>query len=820
MLVHQDAEIVDPDLCAKVRRTLRRPRGRRRRLRRRDRRAQHRLVGGLGHARVVHQPLRGARRRRPALLLVGRGTRRRPTRTPARSTRSTASCSCSRPGRCATCASTSRSAASTATTSTSACRSARPGRKVVTADFRAIHHRALRDAPRAARSGSRRTSRVAEKWDGRMPRVGTAPGELARAGAARRGRARRRRARSRTRGARARGAQRASSSARSPRRAAASRGGSPRRCAARRRQPMIAFGVRRLRDAEAYRRYAAAGRQRAPPSPTRRCHVARGRRVDLPRLQPPARHRCGRARRTSRRSCSCDEDTEIADRDFCAKVRARARRPGRGGRRAAPARRGVRTLAWWEGEVSAAPSCTATTSTAAASCPPTRWARAGAAARRGRHRRRLPARAVAVGGAQRALRRGAAGSATASTSTTACRSARPGARSSPPTCASIRHRPLEVVPATSRSGSRAHIQLAEKWDGRLPGPPPRPEADWKRAPAAPRPSARRRARCLLELAPARRAGRAARARAGGDDRRAPAWRLTAPLRRLNGARRRGRFVERAADLVARDHRLVGARRRRACAAATAARRRAKALDSSIRRSTASWRAALALRRQLGRLTCLARCGGRGSPPGARAAGCGPTGRGCAASVGGVRRVERPHDAEAEERRARRPAAARGLARRSPRPRSARRCARRPRARPSAGRAARRRATPGSPGNSPPPSADRVARIRGDLRRRRSSRRGARAASTTSWKSSSGSSAALRALGDQPQLLGDRAVVVVAVDHDRVGQLGIAAARRGSSRGSARARRAPVELHEAGLRRGVDRAARARRRGRPVDAARA
>ena len=49
--------------CAQA---LARPRGRRRRLRRRDRRAQHRLVGGLGDLGLVRPPLRGARRRRAA----------------------------------------------------------------------------------------------------------------------------------------------------------------------------------------------------------------------------------------------------------------------------------------------------------------------------------------------------------------------------------------------------------------------------------------------------------------------------------------------------------------------------------------------------------------------------------------------------------------------------------------------------------------------------------------------------------------------------------------------------------------------------------
>src|SRR6185436_13250853 len=55
-----------PDLAL-----VQRPAGTLRRLRRRDRRAEHCLVGGIGDALLVRQSLRGARRRRPARLLVG-----------------------------------------------------------------------------------------------------------------------------------------------------------------------------------------------------------------------------------------------------------------------------------------------------------------------------------------------------------------------------------------------------------------------------------------------------------------------------------------------------------------------------------------------------------------------------------------------------------------------------------------------------------------------------------------------------------------------------------------------------------------------------
>jgi Glycosyltransferase like family len=49
------------------------------------------------------------------------------------------------------------------------------GRKVVTADFRAIHHRPLEMIPDPERWIAAHIA-VAEKWDGRMPGIGTAPG--------------------------------------------------------------------------------------------------------------------------------------------------------------------------------------------------------------------------------------------------------------------------------------------------------------------------------------------------------------------------------------------------------------------------------------------------------------------------------------------------------------------------------------------------------------------------------------------------------------------------------------------------------------------
>ena len=91
VLIHQDAEIQDPEFRRQGARRARGPRGRDRRLRRRRRRPQHRLVGGLDHLGLVHPPLRRARRRRDPGLLVDDRVAAPVRDGSARSTRSTAS---------------------------------------------------------------------------------------------------------------------------------------------------------------------------------------------------------------------------------------------------------------------------------------------------------------------------------------------------------------------------------------------------------------------------------------------------------------------------------------------------------------------------------------------------------------------------------------------------------------------------------------------------------------------------------------------------------------------------------------------------------
>ena len=179
-----------PGLLREAARGARRPRGRRRRLRRRDRRAQHRLVGGLGHLGVVHAPLRRARRRRGRLVLLEPGRDARVRAHGRGRHRSTASCSASRRGRSATSASTSRSASSTATTSTSASRSREAGKKVVTADLKV-------DPPPLARARQRPGDVDPGPHEGRRevgragcPEIGYAVGDWKRARAPRGGRRR------------------------------------------------------------------------------------------------------------------------------------------------------------------------------------------------------------------------------------------------------------------------------------------------------------------------------------------------------------------------------------------------------------------------------------------------------------------------------------------------------------------------------------------------------------------------------------------------------------------------------------------------------
>ena len=208
-----------------------------------------------------------------------------------------------------------------------------------------------------------------------------------------------------------------------------------------------------------------------------------------------------------------DARTEIADRDFCAKVRAALRDPdvavaGRGRR----ARRPHARVVGRRGQRGAgrAPLLRARRRRDGG----LRLGAAHGAARRGRRRRRLPARAVAVGGAERALRRVARTGH--GFDVDYCLQVREAGRKVVTAdLRAIHHRTLELV-SDFEIWVEGHIHLAEKWDGRWPGREPRGGLE------APRPPRRGRARGgadvrLLEREPARRRGARAGARDGGDD---------------------------------------------------------------------------------------------------------------------------------------------------------------------------------------------------------------------------------------------------------------------------------------------------------------
>ena len=385
------------DFCAKVREALSDPEvgvvgcvGR-------GRRAQHRLVGGVRGAGLLRPPLRGARRRRPAGLLVGLGRRaavrahrrgRHAGRLPARAL---ALGRAQRPLRRVA------RACCTATTSTSASRCARRGSKVMTADFRAIHHHSL-DLVSDPETWIEAHMKIAEKWDGRMPGVGTGRGQLEAARAARRGRARRRaggrptRSGCETRGAQSRELERALGEAREQHLVADDRAAAPARRAARRaRDDRLRLPRSPRRSPTALRR---ARHPAAPPSPDSEIYAFAAAGADL----RAATTCCSTRRRrttTSRRSCSCTRTPRSPIPTSARRSGRRSRIPdvGAGGLRSAPPAcahrvvggRGACRRRW----------CTATASTAAASSPAFAWTEPQPAPGEVDVRRRLPAGALA-----------------------------------------------------------------------------------------------------------------------------------------------------------------------------------------------------------------------------------------------------------------------------------------------------------------------------------------------------------------------------------------------------------------------------------------
>ena len=229
-----------------------------------------------------------------------------------------------------------------------------------------------------------------------------------------------------------------------------------------------------------------------------------------------------------------DENTEITDRDLCAKVRGALADPDVGviGCVGATAVEGV---AWWEGEITRGRVVHRYREYGGGELDAFAWERAGAP----------PAEVEAVPGfllvlspwAVRSLRFDEGLRLGTGFDVDFCARVRQAGRKVVVAdLAVVGHRPLELVEETD-AWIEAHIQLAEKWDGRLPGAPPRP-ADWK-ARARRAEAERDAAQTLVFSSYSRREAQllplerelTAMTRTLG-------WRLTEPLRRLNALRRR------------------------------------------------------------------------------------------------------------------------------------------------------------------------------------------------------------------------------------------------------------------------------------------
>jgi hypothetical protein len=231
-----------------------------------------------------------------------------------------------------------------------------------------------------------------------------------------------------------------------------------------------------------------------------------------------------------------DEDLEIADREFCAKVRHAFADPDVGLVGCAGAT-GVEGPAWWEGSVNAGHVVHRYSEHGGGDIDAFAWARAGTP----------PAEVDTVAGFLLVLSPWAARSLRFDEALHlgvgfdldfALRVRQAGRNVVTADLHVVHHRGLEVVEDLD-VWVEGHVDLAEKWDGQLPGAPARP-ADWKeraRLAEAERDAARARlysnySRLEAQLLPLERDLKAMTDTIG--------WRLTTPLRRLNAVRRRVR----------------------------------------------------------------------------------------------------------------------------------------------------------------------------------------------------------------------------------------------------------------------------------------
>jgi hypothetical protein len=224
-----------------------------------------------------------------------------------------------------------------------------------------------------------------------------------------------------------------------------------------------------------------------------------------------------------------DEDTEIAERELCAKLRRAFADPDVAVVGCAGAT-GVAGAAWWEGDVVCGDVRRRYAEYGGGELDAFAWARTA----------RPPAEVDAVGGflfalspwAVRSLRFDEGLALGIGFDVDVCAQARQAGRKV--VVADVRvvqHRSLELVDEPE-AWTEAHIRLADKWNGRLPGAPPRPD-DWKaraRLAEAERDAAQTRlfsnySRREAQLLPLERRLEAMTETLG--------WRLTEPLRLVN-----------------------------------------------------------------------------------------------------------------------------------------------------------------------------------------------------------------------------------------------------------------------------------------------
>jgi Glycosyltransferase like family len=303
---------------------------------------------------------------------------------------------------------------------------------------------------------------------------------------------------------------------------------------------LIAFGSA-MSDPEAYRRYARPGIERT---------AEQGSDVYAYAAAGPL---CRSHNLVLDRAATCDDlealvvvqqHVEIVDPDFCRKVRDALSCPDVAVIGCAGAS-DVRSIAWWEGSVSAAPITIEYNEHGGGELPALGW----------RDTSPAPAEVDSVDGSLLVLSPWAVRNLRFDERLVLghgydfdlCQQARAaGRRVMTADLRVVHHRPLELMKEHELDlWVESHIQVADKWDGRMPGSTPEPP-DWKRR--ARRAEAERDAARTVAYSSIH--GLDAQVlpleRALEEMSRTVSWRLTAPVRRLNAmrrsraARRRGR----------------------------------------------------------------------------------------------------------------------------------------------------------------------------------------------------------------------------------------------------------------------------------------